>query len=202
MISFRSVAMALALVAPGVAAQAATVVFSGSRMNVDAPGAPSARCGTLTTASIRNDPPTATSTGTSNFGAFTPTLSHCIQLPLSPNAPTPFSLGEFIFSFESGDTLFGSYSGSVTPVAPGQFSIAQTHTVAGGTGLFAGATGSFDSSGSLSFLTGRPAVQQTFDGNLNVPAVPEPITWIMMIIGFGAIGFSMRNAPRRRVSLA
>lgn len=28
------------------------------------------------------------------------------------------------------------------------------------------------------------------------PAVPEPGTWAMMLIGFGAIGFSMRRGPR------
>ena len=29
------------------------------------------------------------------------------------------------------------------------------------------------------------------------PAVPEPATWAMMIVGFGAIGFAMRSAKRQ-----
>lgn len=29
------------------------------------------------------------------------------------------------------------------------------------------------------------------------PAVPEPATWAMMLVGFGAVGFGMRSAKRR-----
>ena len=142
---------------------------------------------------MRHDPPTATSSGTSNFGTFTPTLSHCIQLPLATVGPTAFDLGEFLFEFESGDILFGTYSGYLSPSAPGLFSVDQTHIVSGGTGLFFGATGSFTSSGLLSFRTGRPAVQQTFAGSLNLPAVPEPSIWAMLLLGFGGIGLALRR---------
>ena len=31
----------------------------------------------------------------------------------------------------------------------------------------------------------------------NVPGVPEPSTWGMMLVGFGAVGFSLRKAKRR-----
>ena len=41
----------------------------------------------------------------------------------------------------------------------------------------------------------------SYGGNATfIPAVPEPATWAMMLLGFGAIGFSMRN--RRRSVLA
>ena len=33
----------------------------------------------------------------------------------------------------------------------------------------------------------------SFGGNLNVTPVPEPATWAMMILGFGAVGFAMRR---------
>lgn len=191
--SIYSVGLALCLAAPVAPAGAATFVFSGSRQNVDAPGPAAARCGALATGNIRNAPPPATSSGSSNFGAFTPTLSHCIQLPLSTTSPTPFDLGEFLFEFATGDSLFGTYTGNVTPVSPGLFALAQTHVVTGGTGLFAGATGNFASSGTLSFLTGRPSVMQTFSGQLNASGVPEASTWAMMLIGFGAVGYSMRR---------
>jgi hypothetical protein len=189
--------LALGVLAMGAPAGAASILFSGSRMNVDAPGAPAARCGARATTSVRHDPPTATSTGLSNFGAFTPTLSHCIQLPLAMSGPTPFDLGEFVFDFETGDSLFGTYSGSLSPIAPRLFSVAQTHIVTGGSGFFAGATGSFDSSGTLSFLTGAPVVSQTFAGVLNVAAVPEPATWAMMIGGFALVGGAMRTRRRK-----
>ena len=33
------------------------------------------------------------------------------------------------------------------------------------------------------------------------PAVPEPATWAMMLLGFGAIGLAMRRSPRKRALL-
>lgn len=199
----RMTGLALGLLTMTAPASAVTVIFSGSRTNVDAPGAPAARCGSRATSSIRHEPPTATSVGISNFGTFTPTLSHCIQLPLSMTGPSPFDLGEFVFAFASGDSLFGTYSGSLSPLAPGQFSVSQTHIVTGGTGFFNGASGSFDSSGMLSFLSGSPTVTQTFSGVLNVAAVPEPGTWATMIFGFGIIGWVIRGRSRRlRAALA
>ena len=36
-----------------------------------------------------------------------------------------------------------------------------------------------------------------YSGVLNVGAVPEPGTWAMMLLGFGAIGFAMRRSRRR-----
>ena len=188
--------LALGLLAMTAPAGAASIVFTGSRTNLDAPGTPAARCGTRTTTSVRHDPPAATSIGLSNLGAFTPTLSHCIQLPLASMGPSPFDLGEFLFDFASGDSLFGTYSGSLSPLSPGVFSVTQTHIVTGGTGFFAGAGGSFDSAGTLSFLTGRPFVSQTFSGVLNVGTVPEPATWAMMILGFGVLGGVIRRRRR------
>lgn len=185
----------LGLANSAVPADAATVVFSGSRTNVDAPGPASARCGSRATANIRHNPPTSTSVGVSNFGAFTPTLSHCVQLPLSTTVPTPFDLGEFLFAFENGDTLTGTYSGTVTFLGPGLFSIVQTHIVTGGTGGLFGATGTFDSSGQVTFPGGRPTVQQSFSGRLNLP-VPEPGTWMMMLLGFAAVGTVLRRSRK------
>ena len=47
------------------------------------------------------------------------------------------------------------------------------------------------SSGAVLYQTGNPP-----------PAVPEPGTWAMMLLGFGAIGFSMRSRRRRSGLLA
>ncbi len=35
-----------------------------------------------------------------------------------------------------------------------------------------------------------------------VAAVPEPTTWALMLIGFGAVGYSMRKRPSRRLQMA
>jgi hypothetical protein len=48
-------------------------------------------------------------------------------------------------------------------------------------------------------LTGNAPLGTTFQGTLNWNAVPEPATWAMMLIGFGAIGASIR---RRRTRVA
>lgn len=181
-------------------ARAATIEFTGSRTNVDAPGPAAARCGTRATTNVVHNPAIgATSAGASNLGAFIPTLQHCIQLPLSAAAANPFDLGEFTFDFGAGDTLFGTYSGFLTFASPGLFNVFQTHVVTGGTGFFDGASGGFESSGVLSFPGGRPTVTQTFAGRLVAPAaVPEPGTWAMLIAGFGVLGAAMR---RRRMTL-
>lgn len=175
-------------------ASAATMAFTGTRTNADTPGAPSARCGTRLTISIRNST-ASTSTGTSNFGAFDPTLSHCIQLPL----PAPYDLGEFLFDFASGNTLFGTYTGLLTFNAPGIFDNVQNYVITGGTGLFTGATGTFVGTGTLGFTTGVPRGEQSFRGTINVSPVPEAATWTMMIVGFGAVGTACRR--RRRMML-
>ena len=35
-----------------------------------------------------------------------------------------------------------------------------------------------------------------FNGTANVTAVPEPATWAMMLLGFGALGYAMRRRPK------
>ena len=197
-----AVAAALTLTGMAVPAQASLVTFTGTRTNVDAPGPAADRCAGSVTANVRNEPPTATSSGTSNFGSFTPTMSHCLTLPLSTSSPNLFDLGEFLFTFEDGDTLFGTYSGELNFLSAGLYSVFQTHIVTGGTGTFLDTTGTFTSSGTLSFLSGRPTVEQSFSGSLNVPAIPEPATWFMMLTGFMAMGARVRAARRVKVPTA
>ena len=45
-------------------------------------------------------------------------------------------------------------------------------------------------------------VRQVRVGIANIPAVPEPKTWAMMLIGFGAVGYSMRRRPNQRFAQA
>lgn len=197
-----SVASALlVLTTAAVPAAAVTIEFNGSRSNIDAAGPASPRCGSRNTANVVHNPPTSTSVGVSNLGAFTPTLSHCIQLPLVNDAPNPFDLGQFTFDFGMGDTVFGTYSGVVNFVAPRVYSITQTHIFTGGTGYYFGATGGIDSSGTLSFLTGRPTVEQTFSGAIILGGVPEPSTWALLILGFGVVGGALRASRRQSMAL-
>lgn len=183
----------VALCVPSAASAVTVIDFSGSRSNVDAPGPAAARCGSQTTLNIRNAPPAATSTGNSNIGAFTATMSHCITLPPSLTGPTPYTLGEFVFDFGGGNTLFGDYNGFLTPVAAGLFDISQTHLINGGTGIYAGASGVLTNLGQLTLGQGQPRAQHTITGRIFAP-VPEPGSWAMMLFGFAAVGSLMRRS--------
>ena len=72
-----------------------------------------------------------------------------------------------------------------------------SNTVADGTALVSGPVTSLDTTSLTAFVFARftPAAG----------AVPEPATWAMMLMGFGAIGAAMRrqrNSKRRRSGLA
>lgn len=173
-------------------ASAGTIAFVGTRVNVDAPGPQSPRCGSRTTFHIRPGP-NSTSVGASNLGSFVPVLSHCLQLP----PPGPFDLGEFNFDFGSGNSIFGSYDGMLTATGAGKFNVSQTHLIAGGTGLFLNASGQFSSAGTLTLGNGPPSVQQRFHGFITAAGVvPEPASWALMIMGFGAVGAGLRRERR------
>jgi hypothetical protein len=47
-------------------------------------------------------------------------------------------------------------------------------------------------------VTGTAGTNASYGGTLNFSAVPEPGTWALMILGFGAIGFSMRRKGQVR----
>ena len=50
--------------------------------------------------------------------------------------------GNFLFTAANGDTVFGSISGKATFTPPNVLTILETATITGGTGRFAGASGS------------------------------------------------------------
>lgn len=42
-------------------------------------------------------------------------------------------------------------------------------------------------------VSGMRGTTSTFTGNISFAAIPEPGTWAMMLLGFGAVGFAMRR---------
>jgi len=177
----------------------ASLPFTGSFANTNAPGASGGRCAALTV-SIRNSAPFS-AVGTSNFGSFSSNQSHCLDgpPPIAPgSAERPYYNGLFAYSFASGDTLIGTYTGVLTNAgAFGLVDNVQTFLVTGGTGLFANATGSFLGTGQLRFAEGPPSATLTISrGAITLGAVPEPATWGMMILGFGAMGATYRKQRR------
>jgi hypothetical protein len=73
---------------------------------------------------------------------------------LEINLPTLSSTGTATFTAANGDTLTASVVGQATRTGPTTLSIVEVYTITGGTGRFAGATGSFTLVSSLDQTTG------------------------------------------------
>ena len=199
--------LALAATAFGIAlaskSEAAVLAFSGTFNTSNPPAAMGGRCAALTV-TIDNTPPFF-ATGSSNFGNFTGSESHCLNSgpPVAVGAAdVPYYSGLFTYSFATGDTLSGTYSGLLSNAGVmGVFDNVQNFLVTGGTGRFANATGSFLGTGQIHFAAGPPTATLTISrGSIDVGAVPEPATWAMVIAGFGATGAALR--ARRRAVVA
>ena len=100
-------------------------------------------------------PPTTLSvtrvgTGTATYlGKFTE------HITLQVDIPTGHATGAATFTAANGDTLTATVDGQGTPTTtPGVVSIVEVYTITGGTGRFAGATGTFTLERTLDLATG------------------------------------------------
>jgi len=94
--------------------------------------------------------------------------------------------GTISILFANGDTLAGNVFEDVSElVATGGGSFTQTLTFTGGSGMFAGATGSVSGSG----VAGGTV---SGSGVLNAPAIPEPGSIGLLLGGFAVLGVSGR----------
>jgi hypothetical protein len=92
-----------------------------------------------------------------HVGSFTTAQSHCID----PGGADPlaFTDGSFTFTTADGERLIGTYSGRLLPTStPGVFSLDGTASFEGGTGRFAGASGTATATGVLNLNTGEAMV--------------------------------------------
>jgi hypothetical protein len=118
------------------------------------------------------------------------------------NLSTGLDNGTFTWTFADGDMLSGLMFEDDTMVnlATDSGPFTQTLTFTGGTGAFAGVTGTGSGEGTISpagyTLTGRGTL------NGDIPGVPEPATWAMFLLGFGGIGFMMRISRRADAATA
>ncbi|MEO7551026.1 MAG: PEPxxWA-CTERM sorting domain-containing protein [Croceibacterium sp.] len=130
--------------------------------------------------------------GTSSLGNFGYTSDTCV----TPAGPVS---GIFGINFAT-DGFSGTLDGPNTAIAgmPGFFSPTFTYTILSGTGRFLGSSGQFLGTGTIN----APAQQLNlhFAGTVNAPAVPEPATWAMMLLGFGFVGSAMRSVRRQRTA--
>lgn len=183
-------AAALALAGGASAAQATVLEFSGAMTGLGV-GAPGAGCDPLPFRSII---PANTTVGISNLGDFTYTHTICLG---GVNAPAN---GSFEFFFDDG-TLFGTLDGfAIASPIPGIGNPTFTYTILGGTGAFLDASGTLVGTGLTDARTRPTIVSLAFSGDIDAPAVPEPASWMLMIVGFGGMAVALRR--RRKVPIA
>jgi hypothetical protein len=95
------------------------------------------------------------------LGRFTVAVPHVV------NQAERVGAGTYVFTAANGDTLTASFTGVGTLVEPGVLSTTETATITGGTGRFAGATGSFTAHRTF-FITAGETVG-AFEGTISSP---------------------------------
>jgi hypothetical protein len=97
-----------------------------------------------------------------HLGAFTVVIPHIV------NRATRSAEGDYTFTAANGDTVTAHFTGVSAPTAtPGVLYIEETATITGGTGRFAGATGSFTVERWYDTIAGT--TQGSFEGTLSSP---------------------------------
>jgi hypothetical protein len=129
--------------------------------------------------------------GADNLGTFT-----LLPTPGTTNFNSPFTLlVSFTSPFSTSGTYFGTILGSVTDSNAGGIQVDFDNTPH----MFGSGPGSFTLTVNDTSVS-NDGVVTPVTGFIRTTAVPEPATWAMMLLGFGAIGFSMRR--RRQPTLA
>jgi hypothetical protein len=96
-----------------------------------------------------------------------------LEAPHRVNSTTGTAVGTFAFTAANGDMLTGDFTGVSTPTAtPGVFDVVETASITGGTGRFAGATGSFTVKRFVDLSTLLTA--GSFEGTISLPGADKP----------------------------
>ena len=181
------VAAACTLLMSASAATADVLGFTGTVTGVSTLIGADATCAPLQFRSVI-DP--ASTVGHSTLGDFTYSTNTCLSLGGA------LSNGTFTMNF-GADSFSGTFDGGSTPSdTPGISDTAWLFTVLSGTGRFAGASGTFEGAGLADARTRPTHVVIGFIGNINAPAVPEPASWALMLLGFGGMGVIMRRGSK------
>ena len=91
-----------------------------------------------------------------------------LAIPHKVNRADRTAVGTYEFTAANGDMLFADFTGTATPTAiPGVLYIEETATITGGTGRFAGATGSFVCERLYDTIAGTTI--GSFEGTISAP---------------------------------
>jgi hypothetical protein len=102
--------------------------------------------GTLEGVVSRSGAPPIVTVNISATGVATHLGAFELSIPHSVNVITRTATGSYLFVAANGDTLTATFTGASAPTAdPTVLAIVEQVTITGGTGRFAGATGSFTS---------------------------------------------------------
>ena len=190
-IIFASLSVALLCLGSATVARADVITFVGSRdYSGGQLGVPNpARCGPAPPNVLVTHPP---GVGTSNLGSFTSSESHCTNVTTG----NIFN-GLFTFDFGGGNTFFGTYVGTVVgllPPPPGTVLTASfSYSLTGGTGLFAGATGSLLGTGTATVNPPPIGTSSHIDISGTITTVPEPATVLLLVSGLAGVGAAVRK---------
>jgi hypothetical protein len=173
----------LALGAP--AAHAATVGFTGTVTGISTLIGLDSTCAPLP---FRSNIYPESTVGHSNLGDFTYSTSTCLSVG--------GGVSKGIFTIDFGaDSFSGTFAGGSSPTDTAGISATEwLFTILSGTGRFDGASGTFEGAGLADARTRPTHVAISFIGDINAPAVPEPATWALMLLGFSGIGMVLRRA--------
>ena len=95
-----------------------------------------------------------------------------VEIPHLVNPMNRTSIGTYEFTAANGDTLTAGFTGQATLTAPGVLSVVETATITGGTGRFAGASGSFTVERLFNQVTGLTT--GSFEGSISSPGAGTP----------------------------
>jgi hypothetical protein len=102
-------------------------------------------------------------------GAATRLGRFTLDVPHVVDPATRTAVGTYQFTAANGDTVYAAFTGTAAPTAtPGVLYIVETATITGGTGRFAGATGSFTCERLFDPVAGTTF--GSFEGTISAPA--------------------------------
>ncbi|HEV3079096.1 MAG TPA: hypothetical protein VGY66_04930 [Gemmataceae bacterium] len=96
-----------------------------------------------------------------------------LDIPHIVNHTNGTAVGSYEFTAANGDTVFADFTGQATPTStPGVLYIVETATITGGTGRFAGASGSFVCERLFDRIAGTTS--GSFEGTISSPGAGNP----------------------------